>query len=186
MKNKTIWIVVGIIVVLGIVIFAQYNGLVRADLDVGVKWAEVENQFQRRVDLVPDLVSVANRVATYEKSVIDDVVNARAALAGATASTEDKIAANNELDGAISRLLVVMENYPQIKADQAYIRLMDEMAGTENRIAVARQNYNNSIGDYNVKTRVIPAAWFAKAFGFGIKPYYEVPQESMVKPNYDI
>ena len=185
MKNKGIWIIVGVIVILGIIIFSQYNGLIRADLDVGIKWAEVENQFQRRVDLVSDLVQVANKVADYEKNVIDDVVNAREVLAGAT-NTEDKINANNALDGAISRLLVVVENYPQIKADQAYIRLMDEMAGTENRIAVARQGYNNSVGNFNTKIRVIPTVWFANAFGFEAKPFYEVPQESTVKPNYDI
>lgn len=183
--KKAVWIIIGIVAILGIIAFVQYNGLARADLDVEVKWAEVENQFQRRVDLVPDLVRVANRVADYEKSVIDSVVDARAKL-GSVSTTEEKIAANNELDGAISRLLVVMENYPQIKADEAYIRLMDEMAGTENRIAVARQNYNNSIGQYNLKLRVIPAAWFAKAFGYEAKPYYEVPAESKVKPNYEI
>lgn len=184
-KNRFIWIGIGVFIVLCIIVFAQYNGLVRADLDVGIKWAEVENQFQRRADLVPDLVSIANKVAEYEKSVIDDVVNARAALAGVS-NPQDKINANNALDDAISRLLVVVENYPQIKADEAYIRLMDEMAGTENRIAVARQSYNNSVGVFNTKMRVIPTAWFAKAFGFESKPFYEVSPESKVKPDYDI
>jgi len=185
MKNKALWIIGGVIVLLGILIFTQYNGLVRADLEVDTKWAEVENQLQRRADLVPDLVKVANRVAAHEKEVIDSVVSARAKLAGAK-SAEDVIDANNQLDGALSRLLVVMENYPDIKADQSFIRLMDEMAGTENRIAVARKNYNDSVGSYNTKTRVLPSALFAKMMGFEARPFFEVPEENKVKPDYDI
>ncbi|MDR2692602.1 MAG: LemA family protein, partial [Chitinispirillales bacterium] len=140
---------------------------------------------QRRADLVPDLVKVASKYAEYEKGVIDGVVKARASLVSA-AGARGKIAANEELSGALSRLLVVVENYPSLKADQTYIRLMDEMAGTENRIAVARRNYNNGVGEYNVKIRTIPAVWFAGAFGFGAKTYIETPEEKKEKPNYEL
>ena len=183
--NKGILVFVGIIIALGLVFVSQYNRLVRADLDVDIKWVEVENQFQRRVDLVPDLVRVANRVAEHEKEVVDRVLLARAKLAEAI-GVQEKISANNELDSAISNLLVIVENYPEIKADQAFIRLMDEMAGTENRIAVARQNYNNSVGAFNTKLRVIPTSWIAGAFGFESRAFYEISEEIRVKPYYDI
>jgi len=185
MKNKSL---VGVGVVAGLLVvfvFAQYNALVRADMAIGIQWAEVENQFQRRADLVPDLVKVAKKYAEYEKGVIDDVVKARAALVEA-ASPQGKAAANEALNGALSSLLAVVENYPNLKADQTYIRLMDEMAGTENRIAVARRSYNNSVGGYNIKIRTIPAAWFARVFGFEAKQYIEVSGDKKEKPNYDL
>lgn len=185
MKKAGLVIVIGIILIFALLIGAQYNSLVKAELDTDVKWAEVTNQMKRRADLVPDLVKAANKVMAHEKDLIDSVTEARAKLAGAT-SAADEINASNELDSAISKLLVVMEAYPQMKSDETYIRLMDEMAGTENRLATARKNYNDSIGKYSLKLKAIPTSWFAKAFGFEAKTYYEVPATDMEKPNYDI
>src|SRR6202171_5858515 len=114
-----------------------YNRIVNEEQQVEAAWSQVENQLQRRADLVPNLVEVVKGYARHEKGVFDDIANARSAMMGA-GSRADKIAAANQLDSAISRLLVITENYPQLKADANYARLMDELAGTENRLAVAR------------------------------------------------
>jgi LemA protein len=183
--NLTKWIVPGIVVALVAVAWTQYNGLNRSDMAVDVSWAEIDNQLMRRSELIPDLVRAAHRIAAHEVEVINSVTEARARLAGAT-SRADRISAGAAMEGALSRLLVVMENYPQLKADQGYIRVMDEIAGTENRLAVARRSYNTSVGAYNLKLRVVPTVWFANAFGFENREFFEIPQESKAKPNYDL
>ncbi|MDR2578922.1 MAG: LemA family protein [Chitinispirillales bacterium] len=183
--NLTKWIVPAVIVVLIVIAWTQYNGLNRSDLAVDVSWAEIDNQLMRRAELVPDLVRAANRIAAHEAEIINSVTDARARLAGAT-GREARIQAGVAMEGALSRLLAVMENYPQLRADQGYIRVMDELAGTENRLAVARRNYNTSVGDYNLKLRVVPAAWIARAFGFESRPFFEIPEESRARPVYDL
>ena len=142
-----------------------YNRIVSEEQQVEAAWSQVENQLQRRADLIPNLVEVVKGYAKHEKGVFDDVANARAALAGA-GSRADKINASNQLDGAISRLLVITENYPQLKADANFGRLMDELAGTENRLAVERKRYNEAVQQYNADVRGIPGAWWAKIGGF--------------------
>ena len=148
---KTLVIILVIVVaIFGVVKFfaGTYNTMVGMEEGVLSQWAQVENQLQRRYDLVPDLVKVANKYASHEKEVITAVVDARAKLAGATTENE-QIAVSTELENALSRLVVVVENYPTLKADATYIALMDEMAGTENRIAVARKDYNEAVKAYN-------------------------------------
>ena len=142
-----------------------YNRIVTEEQQAEAAWSGVETQLQRRADLIPNLVEVVKGYAKHEKGVFDDVANARAALAGA-GSRADKINASNQLDGAISRLLVITENYPQLKADANFARLMDELAGTENRLAVERKRYNEAVQQYNADVRGIPGAWWAKIGGF--------------------
>jgi LemA protein len=142
-----------------------YNRIVNEEQQVEAAWGQVENQLQRRNDLIPNLVEVVKGYAKHEKGVFDDVANARAAMASA-GNRADKINASNQLDGAISRLLVVTENYPQLKADANFARLMDELAGTENRLAVERKRYNEAVQQYNTDVRGIPGAWWAKIGGF--------------------
>jgi LemA protein len=142
-----------------------YNRIVQEEQQVEASWSQVENQLQRRADLIPNLVEVVKGYAKHEKGVFDDIANARAAMLGAS-SRADKIKAANEFEGTISKLMSIAENYPQLKADAQYSRLMDELAGTENRLAVARNRYNEAVQQYNSDVRGIPGAWWAKIGGF--------------------
>ncbi len=144
---------------------SAYNGLVRMDVNVKTAWSQVENQLQRRNDLIPNLVNTVKGFATQEKTIFTDVANARAKLAGAT-TREDQIQAANGLTGALGRLLAIVENYPQLKSDANFRQLMDELAGTENRIAVERMRYNEAVAEFNKAIRVFPRARVAGAFGF--------------------
>ena len=159
-----------------------YNRIVQEEQQVEAAWSQVENQLQRRADLIPNLVEVVKGYAKHEKGVFDDIANARSAMMGA-GSRADKIAAANQLDSAISRLLVITENYPQLKADANYARLMDELAGTENRLAVARNRYNEAVQRYNADVRGIPGAWWAKIGGFPPqKEYFKAEAGSHAAP----
>jgi len=166
----------GIIILLIIMIVGSYNRLVGLDQDVTQSWAQVENQLQRRNDLIPNLVQVVKGYAIHEKTIFIQVSEARAKLAGAikTGSQADKIVAANELNSALSRLLAIAENYPNLKASDNFIRLQDELAGTENRIAVERMRYNRSVQTYNTIAKKIPTVFFVNWFGFDrAKPYFE-------------
>ena len=125
-------------------VFGFYNGMVSSRENVDSKWSQVDNQLQRRSDLIPNLVNTVKGYASHEKEVFQSVSDARAKMAGAK-SVGDKLAANTELNSALSRLLAVAENYPQLKADQNFRQLQDELSGTENRIAVARKDYNDAV-----------------------------------------
>ncbi len=177
-----ILILVGI---LGMGFAGAYNSVVRLGEEVDSKWAQVENLLQRRYDLVPDLVKVANKYASHEKEVINAVVDARTKLNGAS-TVEEKNVASEELEGALSRLLVVVENYPTLKADATYIALMDEMSGTENRIAVARRDYNEAVKQYNVKIKSFPIVLFRGMLGAEEKTFFEVESNVLQKPEYDL
>ena len=159
-----------------------YNRIVNEEQQVEAAWGQVESQLQRRADLVPNLVETVKGYAKHEKGVFDDIANARSAMMGA-GSRADKISASNQLDSAISRLLVITESYPQLKADQNYARLMDELAGTENRLAVARNRYNEAVQRYNSDVRGIPGAWWAKIGGFPAqKEYFKADASSHAAP----
>ena len=149
-----------------------YNRIVTEEQQVESAWSQVENQLQRRADLIPNLVEVVKGYARHEKSVFDDIANARAAMLGAS-SRADKIQTANQFEGAISKLMAITEAYPQLKADGNFQRLMDELAGTENRIAVERKRYNDAVQQYNSDIRGIPGAWWAKIGGFGPKEYFK-------------
>ena len=159
-----------------------YNRIVNEEQQVEAAWGQVESQLRRRADLVPNLVETVKGYAKHEKAVFDDIAAARSAMMGA-GSRADKINASNQLEGAISRLLVVTEAYPQLKADQNYARLMDELAGTENRLAVARNRYNETVQRYNADVRGIPGAWWAKIGGFpSQKEYFKADASARAAP----
>lgn len=187
MKNA----IIGLVVVLGIVLLGafgfggMYNSVIALGEDVDAKWAQIENQLQRRYDLVPDLVKIANKYASHEKDTIEAVVNARAKLNGAN-TVDEEVNASKELEGALSRLLVVVENYPTLKADATYISLMDEMSGTENRIAVARKDYNEAVKEYNVKIKSFPTVLIRGMIGAEEKTFFEVDSNVMTKPEYEL
>jgi LemA protein len=183
--KKILLIAVIVIVVLAVSVFSFFKGSYNqfVTLDEGVKsaWAQVENQLQRRYDLIPNLVETVKGYAKQEKDVLVEVTNARARVGGA-ATVPDKINANNELTGALSRLLVVVEKYPDLKSNQNFLRLQDELAGTENRIAVERKRYNDAVQGYNVAIRSFPANLLAGMFGFGKATFFEAPAAAKATP----
>jgi LemA protein len=158
-----------------------YNRLVTEEQQVESAWSQVENQLQRRADLIPNLVESVKGYARHEKGVFDDIANARAAMLGAS-SRADKIQTANQLESAISKLISITEAYPQLKADGNFQRLMDELAGTENRLAVERKRYNDAVQQYNTDIRGIPGAWWAKIGGFGPKEYFKAESGARAVP----
>ncbi|HEY2772552.1 MAG TPA: LemA family protein [Candidatus Binatia bacterium] len=158
-----------------------YNSLVQTSEAVDSAWGEIQNQLQRRNDLIPNLVATVKGFAQQEKEVLTKVTDARSRVAGAGTPTET-MAASNELTGALSRLLVVAENYPQLKSDQNFLHLQDELAGTENRLAVARMRYNEAVQAYDTTLKSFPTNLVAKMTGFGSKPYFEAPESAKAVP----
>ncbi len=166
---KALLAVVVVLVVLGLIVGGMYvsakNQMVTMDETVKSNWAQVDVVLQRRADLIPNLVETVKGFAAHEETVYGDIAKARSALIGAK-TPQDKIAANGQLDSALSRLLVIVENYPQLKSNENFLRLQDELAGTENRIAVERKRYNDSIQAYNTFIRQFPNSIFASWAGF--------------------
>ncbi|MBU0507659.1 LemA family protein [bacterium] len=173
--------IVGIGLVLALWIYGTYNGLVNLDEEGNKAFAQVEVVLQRRFDLIPNLVETVKGYAAHEADVFKAVTEARSRV-GQAASAEGRVAAENQLTGALSRLLLVAENYPQLKANQNFLALQDELAGTENRITVERRRYNEAATEYNKKIRRVPAAMIASMFGFERKPLLEAPAEAKQAP----
>ncbi|MCX5832085.1 MAG: LemA family protein [Deltaproteobacteria bacterium] len=179
-------IIAGVVVLVVVFILyslfqGNYNKFVTLDETVKSSWAQVENQLQRRYDLIPNLVETVKGYAKQEKDVLIEVTNARARVGGA-GKIPDKIAANNELSSALSRLLVVVEKYPDLKSNQNFLRLQDELAGTENRIAVERRRYNEAVQFYNVAVRSFPASIVAGIFGFEQAAFFAAPAAAKAVP----
>jgi len=158
-----------------------YNTLVKQNEAVDAAWSEVQNQLQRRNDLIPNLVNTVKGFAQQEKDVLIKVTEARSRVAGA-GTPQEAMQASNELSGALSRLLVVVEQYPQLKSDQNFLRLQDELAGTENRLSVARMRYNEQVQGYNAQVKSFPTNLMAKMFGFDARPYFEAPESARAVP----
>ena len=162
----------------------SYNKFTTQEEAIRAQFGQVENQLQRRNDLIPNLVESVKGFAAQERAVIQSVTDARAKMSGAT-TPEQKINAANETSSALARLLVVVENYPQLKSDARFAQLMDQLEGTENRLAVERQRYNERVQEYNTARRRVPSNMTAKIFGFGEYPYWEVPKEAQAVPRVD-
>ena len=168
----------------------SYNRFVGQEEAVKTQWSEVENQLQRRNDLIPNLVETVKGYAQQERDVFGQIADARAKLSGAQSAapgvpTEQKIQAANEQSAALNRLLVVVENYPQLRSNESFNRLMDELSGTENRIAVARMRYNEKVQEYNTSRRSFPANVTASIFGFKEYPLFNAPPEAERAPRVD-
>lgn len=159
----------------------SYNTFSRQEEAINAQWAQVQNQLQRRNDLIPNLVETVKGYAAHEQGVFQAIAESRARLAGAK-SPEETIAAANAQSSALARLLAIAENYPQLKANEQFNRLMDELAGTENRIAVERMRYNERVQEYNTGRRQFPANLTARLFGFNEHPYFQVPPEAQRVP----
>jgi LemA protein len=192
---KTVLIVLGVIalILVGVIVWAVgiNNQIVSAEVGVNEKWAQVQNVYQRRADLIPNLVETVKGFAAQEKSVLEAVTQARASAGSIKATPEllnDPAAfkkfqdAQNQLGGALSRLLVTVERYPELKSNQNFLALQSQLEGTENRIAVERMRFNEAVRDYNLRVRVFPASVIAGMRGFKEKPFFEAAPGSEAVP----
>jgi LemA protein len=184
-SGKKILIGIGAIILLVLIVvvyyYSKYNTFVQMNVEIKSSWAQVENQLQRRYDLIPNLVETVKGYAKQEKDVLVEVTNARAKVGGA-GNVPDKIAANNQLSGALSRLMVVVEKYPDLKSNQNFLKLQDELAGTENRIAVERMRYNQKVETYNKAIAMVPASIVAAKEGFKEAAFFKVDEIAKAAP----
>jgi len=162
----------------------SYNKFTTQEEAINAQWAEVQNQLQRRNDLIPNLVATVKGYAAHEAGILSEIAESRSRLLAAK-SPEETLQAANQQTSALGRLLAVVENYPQLKADAQFMRLQDELAGTENRLSVARMRYNEAVQAYNTQRRRFPSNVTAKVFGFKEHPYWEVPPEARQLPKVD-
>jgi LemA protein len=183
MKTTLVSVAIIVLLVLGLYAYiaGTYNSLVSLNQEVKASWAQVENQLQRRMDLIPNYVETVKGYAKHEREVLIEVTNARAKVAGAVTPSQ-KIEGNNQLTAALGRLLVVVERYPNLKANENFIRLQDELAGTENRIAVERMRYNEAVLKYDKRVKQFPGSIIARIFCFTEAPYFEAPEEAKKPP----
>jgi len=187
--KKTIFIVLGVIGLLAVMLFSSfigtYNRLQVLDESVNSSWSQVENQLQRRGDLIPNLVNTVKGYAKHEKDIFISVAESRSKLSGAIKSGNMKqiSQAEGEMSGALSRLLAISENYPQLKADKVFINLQDELAGTENRVAVSRKDFNENVKVINSQIRVFPTNIIAGMVGIQKREYFEAEDAKKSSPN---
>ena len=179
--SKKLIAIIGAAVLLVIFGVSTYNSLVDKDEEVKLKWSNLEAQYQRRADLIPNLVNTVKAYATHEEDVYTALADARAKLNSASNPEEYK-EATDSFDSALSRLLVVVENYPELKADKNFVALQDELAGTENRLSTARKDYNDIATDYNASIKKFPNVIFAGMFGFEKVDLFEASIESQTAP----
>ncbi len=189
MASSKRWIAPVAIIVILVAIGAfwfigQQNSIIRLEENIDGSWSEVENQLQRRSDLIPNLVATVRGFAEQEEQIFTEIANARARLAGA-GSVGETAESYDELQGALSRLLVVVENYPQLQSNENFIRLQDELAGTENRIAVARQRYNSTVQEFNTRIRLFPTRIVANRLGLDEREYFEISEAAREVPTVD-
>lgn len=183
MKKSTIilLIVAVLLVIFGANIIGRYNQLVELETSVDARWAQVENQLQRRADLIPNLVNTVKGYASHEERVFADIADARSRLLGAR-TPEAQMEANAGLDSALGRLLAISEAYPELKADTSFIRLQDELAGTENRIATERMRFNESVQTWNTTIRRFPTNLVANIMGKQAKAFFEAAPSARTVP----
>lgn len=200
--SKGMKILIGVVIVLVILGFMTYsfvkntyNTLVMLDEEVNNAWAQVQNVYQRRADLIPNLVEVVKGYASHERETLEAVIQARAAATRPQINAAQVLQnpqlfqkfeqAQGQLTAALGRLMVVIERYPDLKANQNFIRLQDELAGTENRIAVERRRFNETVRNYNQKLRSFPTVLFAQMFGFQPRPYFQAAETAQEAPKVD-
>ena len=179
--KKSLLIIIGLVVLLLFGILSSYNGLVGLNEDVNSKWSQVENQLQRRADLIPNLVATVKGYAAQEQAIFTAVAEARSKLLSAQ-SPADSAQANGELTSALGRLLAIAESYPQLKSDANFRQLQDELAGTENRIATARKDYNDAVQVFNTRIKRFPTNIFASILGFEAKEYFQADEGAQKVP----
>jgi LemA protein len=182
-----------ILFVIGLALLGSYNRLVKLDTTVDQTWAQVQNVYQRRADLIPNLVKTVEGAANFEKSTLVEITNARASVGRVqldpnkapsdARQLEEFQAAQGQLSNALSRLLVVVERYPELRANQNFLTLQAQLEGTENRISVERGNFNRAVQDYNVAVRTFPTNLIAGVFGFAQKPFFKAQEGAEKAPS---
>lgn len=175
------YVVIGLVVLMALFGVGNYNSIQEAAINIDAKYGQVENQMQRRADLIPNLVATVKGYAAHEEKIMTEVAEARAKL-GSAATPLEKDAANTELTSALGRLLMVAENYPDLKANTQYTELMRELSGTENRIAVARKDYNEAVQSYNVKIQTFPGVVFAGMMGAAPREQFKADESAKEVP----
>ncbi len=173
MKNKKVLIIIVIVAIIGMFFWNTYNKLIVLNENVENKWAQVDNQYQRRYDLIPSLVSTVKGGMKQEKEIFGQIAEARTRYANAGTITEKQVA-GEAMGSALSRLLLIMESYPQLKSIDTVQTLMAQLEGTENRLSVARRDFNNEVKTYNLVVKRLPTSLIAGMFGFEVKNYYEI------------
>ena len=193
MKNKGLWIVLAVVAVVAVWGVSKYNGFVGQGEKVENAWSQVENQYQRRADLIPNLVNTVKGYATHEQTTLDQVVEARAKATQLTVDasqlTPEALAAYNKAQGevgtALGRLMAIGEAYPELKANQNFLELQAQLEGCENRIAVARKDFNDAVRGYNVAIKRFPSNLVAQMFGFEAKGYFEAAEGTATAPKVE-
>jgi len=183
--NKIALIVVGIVVLIGLWVFGIYNNLITQNTAIDGQWAQVETQYQRRFDLIPNLVSSTQGFLKQEKTIFEELARARTQYSGAK-SIDEKVAGAASLDSTLSRLLVIVENYPTLKSNETVAKLMDELAGTENRISVERRRFNELVQGYNTTIKRVPTNIIAGMFGFKERAYFKAVEGSEKPPKVEL
>lgn len=183
-RNKKLVIVLGILVLIVFYFGGKYNSFVRQNESIDSQWAQVENQFQRRFDLIPNIVATVQGVAKQEQKVFGDIAEARTRYSGAT-TPNAKAEAATQVEGALGRLLVIAENYPVLQSSQAYRDLIVSLEGTENRISVERMKYNDLVRILNTNVKTFPSSIVASIFGVDERSYFEVVEGGEVAPKVD-
>ena len=188
MKKGILGVIIALVVIAGLLVMpliGSYNNLVTLSENADQQWANVETVLQRRYDLIPNLVESVKGAMAQEQEVFGQIADARAAMAGAS-TVDEQVEASNQLEGALGRLLVVMENYPELRSNDNVTRLMDELAGTENRISVERGRYNEKVADYNRKIKRFPTVIIAGMMGFDERAYFEAADGAETAPKVDL
>lgn len=183
--KKILIVIIAVVAILAFSLIGFYNNLVAKTQAVEGQWAQVETQYQRRFDLIPNLVKSVEGIMTQEQAVFGQIAEARTRYSGA-ATVEEKVKAAGEVETALGRLLVVLENYPELRSAENVSQLMDELAGTENRVAVERRRYNELVQDYNTTIKKFPANLIAGTFGFNVRSFFESAEGTEQAPEVEI
>lgn len=184
-KFSSLFIVLIVVIVLGAWAAGSYNSLVRSNESVDTQWAQVETQYQRRFDLIPNLVASVQSSMKQETAIFTAIANARQGYAGAR-SADEKAQAAGQMESALGRLLMITENYPDLKSNQNVQSLMSQLEGTENRVSVERMRFNDVVKDYNIQVKSFPGNLFAKIFGFGERKMFESDQGAASAPKVEL
>ncbi len=185
MTKKTLYIILGVVALAGLYVWSSYNGFVSLNEGVNGGWAQVETQYQRRFDLIPNLVNSVKGILKQEKEVFGSLAEARTRYSGAV-TVNDKVKAASQVESALGRLLVVLENYPVLRSTETVQTLMVQLEGTENRISVERKRYNDLVQAYNLRVKSFPSSSVAKVFSFIEKAYFEAVTGSAVAPKVEL
>lgn len=177
-------VILSFIIITGAYVISVRNTFVKLNEDIDAKYAQIENQLKRRADLIPNLVNTVKGYAKHEKEIFEKLFESRAKMISAKTPAE-LFSSSNELNTTLGRLFVLVENYPNLKADATFIRLMDELSGTENRIAVERMRYNESVKAFNLRIKMFPSNIIASLFGFRPRLYFEVPEKDKELPKVE-